>query len=408
MPKLATPLSESQIRALQSRDTRYSVADGKGLILEVMPTGKKVWRFRYTLNGRRQPMVTIGDYQLMSLRVARARAQKYAEMVAKGLSPVSIARQDRGAEKRVDILRDAAELYVASEIARKSEEYRRTTQRALDKDILPAIGHKPIAQVTTEDIQSICDAIKRRGAPQMALHTRNVVKRLYVFLIARHLADANPAASIAARTIANHDGRTRVLSAHEIGVLLRAIYTSDIRRPLKLALHLLILTMAGKSELIEATWREIDLDAGIWTIPAARAGNGREHRVYLSAQVVTMLRELRESKASRTYVFPSTRGDEDRPIAKGTLNQALKTLGMQGEHFVLHDFRRTAASHLRALAQSTADESDRDQSVGVSRHERNDSAPSPHEMQLWADFVEAQLGDGTHASLGRPRAVGIE
>jgi hypothetical protein len=76
MPKLATPLSESQIRALQPREARYSVADGKGLVLEVMPTGKKVWRFRYTLNGRRQPMVTIGDYQLMSLRVARARALK--------------------------------------------------------------------------------------------------------------------------------------------------------------------------------------------------------------------------------------------------------------------------------------------------------------------------------------------
>lgn len=408
MPKLATPLSESQIRALQPRDTRYSVADGKGLILEVMPTGKKVWRFRYTLKGCRQPMVTIGDYQLMSLRVARARAQKYAGMVAKGLSPVSIARQDRGAEKRVDTLRDAAELYVASEIARKSEEYRRTTQRALDKDILPAIGHKPIAQVTTDDIQSICDAIKRRGAPQMALHARNVVKRLYAFLIARHLADANPAASIPARTIANQDGRARVLSADEIGVLLRAIYTSDIRRPLKLALHLLVLTMASKSELIEATWREIDLDAGTWTIPAARASNGRERRIYLSAQAITMLRELRESKASRTYILPSTRGDEDRPIAKGTLNQAVKTMGLQGEHFVLHDFRRTAASHLRALVQSTVDGSDQGQSVDVSTHKRNDSAPSQYEMQLWADFVQAQFGDETHASAGLPWAVRVE
>ncbi|MEM5437945.1 tyrosine-type recombinase/integrase [Paraburkholderia diazotrophica] len=408
MPKLATPLSESQIRALQPRDTRYSVADGKGLILEVMPTGKKVWRFRYTLNGRRQPMVTIGDYQLMSLRVARARAQKYAEMVAKGLSPISIARQDRGAEKRVDILRDAAELYVASEIARKSEEYRRTTQRALDKDILPAIGHKAIAQVTTEDIQSICDAIKRRGAPQMALHTRNVVKRLYAFLIARHLADANPAASIPARTIANQDGRTRVLSADEIGTVLHAIYTSDTRRPLKLALHLLVLTMASKSELIEATWREIDLDAGIWTIPATRASNGCERRVYLSAQALTMLQELRQSKASRTYLFPSTRGNEDRPIAKGTLNQTVKTLGLQGEPFVLHDFRRTAVSHLCALVQSTVRENDRGQTVDVSTDERSGSDPSQYEMQLWADFVARQFTEETHASVGLLRAAGAE
>ncbi|WP_087732281.1 tyrosine-type recombinase/integrase [Paraburkholderia piptadeniae] len=408
MPKLATPLSESQIRALQPREARYSVADGKGLILEVMPTGKKVWRFRYTLNGHRQPMVTIGDYQLMSLRVARTRALKYAEMVANGLSPVSMARQDRGAEKRVDILRDAAELYVASEIARKSDEYRRTTQRALDKDILPAIGHKAFAQVTTEDIQSICDAIKRRGSPQMALHTRNVVKRLYAFLIARHLADANPAESIPARTIANQDGRTRILSSDEIGVLLRAIYTSDIRRPLKLALHLLVLTMASKSELIEATWREIDLDAGIWTVPAARASNGRERHIYLSTQAVTMLRESRESKASRTYVFPSTRGNEDRPIAKGTLNQAVKTLGLKGEHFVLHDLRRTALGHPCALMQSTVGWSGQGESDNAPMHDRNGRDPTQHEMQLWADFVDAQFAEDAQASVRLPRTIDVK
>jgi integrase len=386
MPKLATPLSESHIRSLQPRATRYSVADGKGLILEVMPTGKKVWRFRYTLDGCRQPMVTIGDYQLMSLRVARARAQKYAEIVAKGLSPVSSARQDRGAEKRVDVMRDAAELYVTAEIARKSEEYRRTTQRALDKDILPAIGHKPIAQVTTEDIQSICDAIKNRDAPQMALHTRNVAKRLFAFLIARQLATDNPAESIAARTIATQDGRTRVLTSSEIGALLHSIHTSSIKRPLKLALHLLVLTMASKSELIEATWREFDLEDGVWTIPASRAGNRRARRVPLSSQALSMLRELRDMTNSRIYVFPSTRGGKDRPIAKGTLNQAVKTLGMEVEHFVLSDFRRTGLHHLRELLRSAP----ADEAVGES-----DGAVTLHAMQSWADFVEAQFAAQT-------------
>ena len=386
MPKLATPLSESHIRTLQPRATRYSVADGKGLILEVMPTGKKVWRFRYTLNGERQPMVTIGDYQLMSLRVARARAQKYAEMVAQGLSPVSIARQDRGAEKRIDVLRDGAELYVASAMPRKSDEYRRTTQRALDKDILPAIGHKPIAQVTTDDIQSICDAIKRRGAPQMALHTRNVAKRLFAFLITRQLATTNPADAIAARTIATQGGRMRVLTASEIGGLLRAIHTSSIRRPLKLALNLLVLTLANKSELIEATWREFDLDAAIWTIPAARAGNGRERRVCLSTQALAMLRELFDIRHGRGYVFPSTRGSEHRPIAKGTLNQAVKTLQLEGEHFVLNDFRRTGLSHLGDLLQSAQ----RNEALAESE-DAGGYAVTAREMQIWADFVDTQF-----------------
>ena len=62
MPKIVPPLSETQIRAMEPRTTRYSVADGNGLVLEIMPTGNKVWRFRYTLEGKRQPLATIGDY----------------------------------------------------------------------------------------------------------------------------------------------------------------------------------------------------------------------------------------------------------------------------------------------------------------------------------------------------------
>ncbi|MFP3560677.1 integrase, partial [Paraburkholderia sp. SIMBA_049] len=92
--------------------------------------------------------------------------------------------------------------------------------------------------------------IKSRGSPKMALHTRNVVKRLYEYLIARQLATTNPAQIIPARSIATSDSRTRVLSPDEIGSVLRSIYASSIRRPLKLALHLLVLTMVRKSELV--------------------------------------------------------------------------------------------------------------------------------------------------------------
>jgi len=408
MPKAATPLSESQIRAMEPRATRYSVADGNGLVLEVMPTGNKVWRFRYSLNGKRQPLATIGDYKRISLRVARERARKYAEMVAGGVSPAATARRDRGAEKRVDLLRDAAELYMATAMAKMSEEYRRTTRRALDKDVLRAVGNKPIGAVTSEDVVAICERIKVRGSPKMALHTRNVVKRLYAFLIERQLATNNPALVVPARFIATPDTRTRVLSPDEIGAMLRAIYASSIRRPLKLALHLLVLTMVRKSELIEASWAEFDLCAALWKIPAARMKSGREHWVYLPQQAVAMLRELRETRYSKTFVFPTVRGEEDRPIAKSTLNQAVKALGLAVEHFVLHDFRRTAATPLREMGQpAEAIE------MALARTNKEHVAvtgPAAHAagrrgiLQAWADFVDAQIGQDSKAA-GRARAV---
>ncbi|MBB5400430.1 tyrosine-type recombinase/integrase [Paraburkholderia youngii] len=385
MPRLATPLTESEIRALEPRATRYCVADGNGLVIEVMTTGTKVWRFRYTLNGKRQPLATIGDYRMISLRVARAKAQRYAALVAQGISPVATARRDRGAESKADVLREAAELYLATALAGKSDEYRRTTRRALDKDVLPAIGNKPIGAVTADDIVAICERIKSRGAPKMALHTRNVVKRLYAYLIARQLATSNPAEVVPARSIATFDSRTRVLSGAEIGFMLRTIDTSNIRRPLKLALHLLVLTMARKSDLIESRWAEFDLDNALWTIPAARL-NAREDRIVrLPRQAVALLRELQRARTSETYVFPSVRGD-DRPIAKSTLNQAVKALGLDVEHFVLHDFRRTASTHLRDMEQQSATTRD------ITNREATDEAARDRRMlQSWADFVDSQM-----------------
>ncbi|MEZ0604940.1 tyrosine-type recombinase/integrase [Paraburkholderia sp. IW21] len=403
MPKLAVPLTETQIRALEPRATRYCIADGNGLVIEVMTTGTKIWRFRYSLNGKRQPLVTIGDYRMLSLRVARAKAQKYAEMVASGVSPAATARRDRGAESKAELLREGAALYLATEMAGKSAEYQRSTRRALEKDVLSTIGAKPISAVTDDDIRAICDRIKSRGSPKMALHTRNAVKRLYEYLIARQLAMTNPAERVPARFIATPDSRTRVLAPDEMGAMLRAIYASSIRRPLKLALHLLVLTMVRKSDIVEAAWSEFDLDAARWKIPAARMNKDREHVVYLPHQAVALLRELQDARASRNFVFPSVRGD-DRPIAKSTLNQAVKALGLDVEHFVLHDFRRTASTHLREMGQPA------DAIENALAHAVNDTPsvgdPAEHAaalrriLQLWADFVDAQIESGREGVIG--------
>ncbi len=136
-----------------------------------------------------------------------------------------------------------------------------------------------------------------------------------------------------ARSIATFESRTRVLSGDEIGAMLHSIETSSIRRPLKIALHLLVLTMVRKSDLVESTWDEFDLDKALWRIGAARLKKkDADQLVYLPLQAVTMLRELHRTRAKRHVRLPSVRGD-DRPIAKSTLNQAVKALGLDVEHF---------------------------------------------------------------------------
>lgn len=82
-------LTDAQIKALKAiAGSRYSKADGGGLLLDVTPGGVKSWVFRYRLNGAREKMV-LGRYPDMSLKVAREKRDELATQVASGKSPAT-------------------------------------------------------------------------------------------------------------------------------------------------------------------------------------------------------------------------------------------------------------------------------------------------------------------------------
>ncbi|WP_211453226.1 tyrosine-type recombinase/integrase [Collimonas antrihumi] len=405
MPKTVPLLSDTRIKALKPKAGRYPVSDGGGLILEVMPSGSKIWRYRYSLNAKRQAPVTIGNYPAVSLADARERARHYTEIVAAGVSPIADAKRDRGASKALNSVREFADFWYIAEIASKSESYRNSTRRQLDKDIFPAIGNKALSDVNAGDVLAICDRIKGRGSPQAALVTRNVIKRMYEYAVSRQVATTNPAQQLVARFIATPQSRTRVLTPDEIGSVLRTVYASDMARASKLALHLLLITMVRKSELIEAEWSEFDFGASIWRIPAERMKKDREHWVHLSSQAVALLTELRELSHSDRYILPMRRGyGDDRPIAKSTLNAAVRAMNSDVQHFVIHDFRRTASTHLHEMGLSSdAIEKALAHSIrgikGV--YNRAQYAEERRKiLQLWANFVDEQIDDGRKIVIG--------
>jgi integrase len=118
-----------------------------------------------------------------------------------------------------------------------------------------------------------------------------------------------------------------------------------MKRAHKMALHLLIVCMVRKSELIEAKWDELDLEDGEWAIPGERMNKEKPHLVHLSRQAVAMFEELRGLASGSEWVFPSTH-KRTQPIAHSTLNVAVRALDVDVRDFVIHDFRRTASTHL--------------------------------------------------------------
>ena len=107
------------------------------------------------------------------------------------------------------------------------------------------------------------------------------------------------------------------------------------------AFELLVLTAARSGEVRLATWDEMDLDAGVWTIPAARMKAKRDHRVPLSARALAILHDARRRSDGTGLVFRSLRG---KPLSDMTLSNLIKELGIAaGPHGFRSSFRDWAA-----------------------------------------------------------------
>lgn len=428
-------LSDTTLRNLKVADKVYNKSDSGGLFIEVNPGGKMVWRIRYRLSGKHEK-AALGAYPTYGLSEARTWRDDCKTLAQRGLSPMALKRGDPIPDDTAPAVKEMAQAFIRNwcmkavqkakakeaetqaadtveafawrwyaEVAEPGNSNPRNIKRVLEKDVIPAIGAKQLSEVTPDDVLAVTDTIKSRGADQMALATRNVMKRLFAYAIARQKITFNPAAAIEAKYIATAKSRDVALTPEEVGRLMRAIYQSSLKRAHKLALHLLILCMVRKGELIGARWDEIDFLKAEWAIPAERMKKDKAHLIPLSKQALAMFEELKGMASGSEWIFPR-RGSLKQPIAHSTLNQAVRSLDLGVRDFVLHDFRRTASTHLheagfnsdwieKALAHETKG------IRGV--YNRAQYLEQRREMlQWWADFVDSQIEEGkSNVIIGR-------
>ncbi|WP_312951164.1 Arm DNA-binding domain-containing protein [Superficieibacter sp.] len=83
------PLTNIEIKNAQLKEKEYLMSDGAGLVVLIKPSGAKLWRFRYTMNGRKQKL-SLGAYPDISLALARIKAADARAKLAKGISPVTV------------------------------------------------------------------------------------------------------------------------------------------------------------------------------------------------------------------------------------------------------------------------------------------------------------------------------
>ena len=271
----------------------------------------------------------IGPAKAIGAEQARAAARKLLAKIALGEDP----QADRNVRRGRDRL--TFRVIVAEYVAARAAAVRPKTQgphfRALHGAPLDRIGRKEIAAC-------IVVIERERGTPT-ALRARAALSSLFVWAMRSGLTDANPAANTPKPTIGR--GRDRVLSDDELGRVWRASGDDDHGRIVKL----LILCGARRAEIGGLCWSELDFDAGIWTLPPARAKNGRAHALPIMPMMTAILAAVPQ-RATRDQLF-GERGAGGFAGWSQKKRELDAKSGVAG--WVLHDIRRTVATGMANL-----------------------------------------------------------
>lgn len=386
-------LKPGLIDSAKPRAKPYALTDGGGLHVEVMPGGSKVWRYKYSMAGRREK-VTIGQYPSWTIKQARDRHAELRDLVHKGASPAGMKQREavdiRAAKAAATTFRTVASRWIDETLFYRSAGYRAQIVRWLDAYVYPVIGDNAMADVQPAQILAIIEA--RLKHPGTADRIRVIIQQVFNFAIRKLIVASNPAAALKGSVSVPPKKHHRHLREREIGPFWRALGRQGAHFVTTAAARLLLLTVARKSELLRSTWAEFDLDACLWDVPAERMKMRLPHRVFLSAQAVEILRELRKLTGSGSYVFPSVfRGSV--PLGDTTLNHLFGRLDFGVPEFSPHGTRGTAATLLREhgfgrdVVELLLAHSEKDDTVAAYTHA--ELAPERRRaLQFLADQVE--------------------
>jgi integrase len=394
-------LTEKKIKAAKPKPGNKvtKLTDGRGLFLLVQANGAKLWRFKYTFDGKPQEM-SLGAYRDVSLATAREKHQAARKLLAADVNPMAQRKEQKLAQEALargeGTFATVARKWQEEWTPKVSSRYGDNIENILTNDILPVLGAKAIDDIAAPDVVAMIKKIAKRGLTAVPRQALNWTSQIFRYGILEGLAKRNPAAEIKPRDIlGTHKTKNRArVNERELPELLRAIDAYDHTVEARLALQLMVLTFVRSIELAATPWSELDLDAALWTIPGERMKMETPHFVPLSRQAVEILRTLRDLNGNREFVFPNHRWRKrsNSHMAPNTMLKALYRMGYKGL-MTTHGFRGVAAT---ALAGQGYDENHIEAQLAHLKRNKvaaayNHAKYLPQRtqmMQEWADYLD--------------------
>ena len=322
-------LTTTSMKAALKEPGRHG--DGDGLFLQVSAGGAASWLLRVQKDGRRRD-IGLGSLKKVSLALARTRAAEARADVEVGIDPVAKRKKVAG----IPTFRDAAAHVIAEHKANwRNAKHRAQWLSTLEAYAFPSIGDVPVSEVESSAIRDLLAAIWLEK-PETARRVLQRVRTVLDWGFSKGYRDNE----FPVRSVSKGLPRQSRTATHFAAMPFADVPTFLTRLREReswgrLALEATIMTATRSGEIRSATWEELDLEAGLWTIPASRMKAGREHVIPLSPAAMRVFRRAAELKtAGHAFVFHGAK--RDKPMSDMTLTKVLRDMG---EKVTAHGFR---------------------------------------------------------------------
>ncbi len=389
------PLTATAVRhAKPSKKTR-KMFDGRGLYLELTPSGGKRWRLKYRFAGK-EKRISLGVYPDVSLKEARIRRHQARTLLAREIDPSEHRKAHKAAKEQrsANSFEAVAREWFTKHAPNWATSHATRVLSRLERDIFPWMGRRPISRITAPELLAVVRRIEKRGALESAHRTLRICGQVFRYAVATGRAQRDPSSDLrGALPPVKRTHFAALTEPKEVGPLLRVLDGYRGTLIVRCALRFAPLVFVRPGELRHAQWSDIDLEAAEWRYTVTKTD--LPHVVPLARQAVGILSELQPLTGRGRYVFPSARTPNgNRPMSENAVLAALRRMGIGKEEMTGHGFRAMARTILdevlgfrpdfieHQLAHAVRDPNGR-------AYNRTAYLPERRKMmQEWADYLD--------------------
>ncbi len=349
MAKLATPLTNTEVKQAKPKDKLYKLSDGEGLQLRVKPNGTKTWLLDYFKPyTKKRTSISLGTYPSVTLADARKKKREARELLAKDIDPKS--HREEAAELAKEELESTFGKVADKWLILKQQQVKVETAnhawRNLERHVLPELANIPIHLVKPKMVIDILNPIANKGSLETVKRLCRNINEIMRQGVASGLIEVNYLADITKLFAAPKKTNMPTIKPERLPELMKALSVASITRNTRSLVEWQLHTMTRPIEAATAKWADINFEEKVWVIPADRMKMKKPHTIPLSPQALSLLEFIKSTSGHREYLFPSHRNPRSHANTQ-TANMALKRMGFAGE-LVSHG--------LRALASTTLNE----------------------------------------------------